>query len=79
MGQQQSRDAQKPGGTYGRYRVTALLYNSNERPLLPAVHANSTLRELVAADASDDDEDEEEGAAREADALVAARTQPAQG
>jgi hypothetical protein len=49
--------------------------------LLPAVRANSSLRELVAAgepDEEDEEEDEEdwEVAAREAEALVAARAQP---
>jgi hypothetical protein len=46
--------------------------------LLPAVRANTSLRELVAAEEEDEAEDEEskEVAAREAEALVAARAQP---
>jgi hypothetical protein len=46
--------------------------------LLPAVRANASLRELSAADLEDVEEDEENRnvAAREAEALVAARAQP---
>jgi hypothetical protein len=43
--------------------------------LLPAVRANTSLRELVAADHFEDEEDEQV-AVREAEALVAARAQP---
>jgi hypothetical protein len=44
--------------------------------LLPAVRANASLRKLVVADVQDAEEEDQEVAAREAEALVAARAQP---